>query len=271
MMSWGGQGAAGAWHDSSRGQDLRGHPTLLAAFGAEPRLGDGANLGGLLDANQDEVPRTFSTKAQQGLGGAGAPGGGGMDSALGGYGGWGNQLVLGGKNGQRSAVGSAGGLLGVAGPLTDRSSGFSGARGSGSSQSCWVTVFGFPGRMAAPVRQQLEALCGPVAEVLHGDGNFMHARFQSAQAANACLALNGQVLLGSLMVGCVPCAQSVLLSASGPEEVEQSSQWLNQGSLLGSQLPQGNRLAGSTGSPGQGPEVRRSGLFWRLLDHIFDI
>merc|ERR1719506_2067026 len=83
-----------------------------------------------------------------------------------------------------------------------------------SQDPSWVTVFGFPGRAAALVRQQLETLCGPVVEVQHGDGNFMHVRFQTAAAAQACLSHHGHTVLGKLMVGCVPCTSS-LVALSG--------------------------------------------------------
>eukprot|EP00434_Breviolum_minutum_P042600 symbB.v1.2.037927.t1/scaffold5742.1/size24057/2 len=38
--------------------------------------------------------------------------------------------------------------------------------GTTSGNPCWVTVFGFPGRAAAAIRQQLEAVCGPIVEVV---------------------------------------------------------------------------------------------------------
>ncbi|CAE7668322.1 Nup35, partial [Symbiodinium pilosum] len=80
-----------------------------------------------------------------------------------------------------------------------------------------VTVFGFPSRLAPAVRQQLEALCGPIVEVCYGDGNFVHVCFASSQAASACLGLNGQLLLAKVMVGCVPCTHAALLSGESAE------------------------------------------------------
>merc|ERR1719401_674016 len=74
----------------------------------------------------------------------------------------------------------------------------------GSGDACWVTVFGFPGRAASLVRQQLETQCGPIVKVRHGDGNYMHVRFHSVAAAGQCLALNGRQLVGKLLIGCVP-------------------------------------------------------------------
>lgn len=88
--------------------------------------------------------------------------------------------------------------------------------GGAGSDPCWVTVFGFPGRAALLVQQQLEALYGPVLEVCHGDGNFMHVRFHSTAAASACLALNGHALLGRLLIGCVPCTSAVVVEQPRP-------------------------------------------------------
>eukprot|EP00913_Durusdinium_trenchii_P034170 g31979.t1 len=86
-----------------------------------------------------------------------------------------------------------------------------------SGSASWVTVFGFPGRAASGVRQQLEAVCGPIVEVCYGEGNFMHVCFGSPQAASACLALNGQLLLGKIMVGCIPCTHAALLAGESEQ------------------------------------------------------
>merc|ERR1712007_177826 len=51
---------------------------------------------------------------------------------------------------------------------------------------------------------------GPIVEVCHGDGNFMHVRFRSAAAADACLAQNGRPILGKLLIGCVPCSSDLV-------------------------------------------------------------
>lgn len=88
--------------------------------------------------------------------------------------------------------------------------------GGAGGDPCWVTVFGFPGRAAHLVQQQLETLYGPVVEVCHGDGNFMHVRFHSAAAASACLALNGHALLGRVLIGCVPCTSAVVVEQPRP-------------------------------------------------------
>merc|ERR1719262_418460 len=109
-------------------------------------------------------------------------------------------------------MGGRGGLHGLGSGSTSPI-GMGGALPSGDP--CWVTVFGFPGRSAALVRQQLESRCGPVVEVRHGDGNFMHMRFQSASAASQCLAHNGRPLLGGVLIGCVPCTASIPAAAAG--------------------------------------------------------
>merc|ERR1719324_1540666 len=81
----------------------------------------------------------------------------------------------------------------------------------------WVTVFGYPGRAAALVRQQLESMCGPIVEVRHGDGNFMHVRFQTVAAARNCLSQHGHTVLGKLIVGCVPCTSGLADGGGRPE------------------------------------------------------
>jgi len=153
--------------------------------------------------------------------------------------GWGNNLML-HPTPQDSALGGLG-------------------AGTTSGNPCWVTVFGFPGRAAAAIRQQLEAVCGPIVEVCHGEGNFMHICFASSQAATACLALNGQLLLGKIMVGCIPCTHAALLAAGETDQQEllQRTATSNSG---GQFLPR----------PGR-PEVRRNGFLWRLLDQLFDL
>lgn len=131
---------------------------------------------------------------------------------------------------------------------------------------CWVTVFGFSGRSAALVRQQLESFCGPIVEVCHGDGNFMHVRFRSAAAANTCLSLNGHAILGKLLVGCVPCTAN-LGAMRGPQGLG-----AEEGPRLAAVQDEPKGLFG----PGQrgattAAQVHRAGFGWRLLDLLFDL
>jgi len=126
----------------------------------------------------------------------------------------------------------------------------------GQDQS-WVTVFGYPGRAAALVQQQLEALCGPIAEVRHGDGNFMHVRFQSVHAAQQCLSHHGHTVLGKLMIGCVPCTSTLLGTADqkAPDSSRRRELVEPEASIPRAPLPQ----------------VHRGNLLWRLLDLVFDV
>lgn len=147
---------------------------------------------------------------------------------------------------------------------------------------CWVTVFGFPGRAAQLVRQQLEALCGPIVEVRYGDGNFMHVRFHTATAASQCLAHNGHALLGKMLIGCIPCASALAngTGALGPADVSSDGAAMLDTGVLESEMRQraSGRFERSEGfsSMGRqrmkaGPHVVRFGLWWRILDLIFDI
>mmetsp|Transcript_16673 Transcript_16673/g.29182 ORF Transcript_16673/g.29182 Transcript_16673/m.29182 type:complete len:268 (+) Transcript_16673:43-846(+) len=257
------------WQQAPGARDnLRSNQTLLEAFGAEPgnlTLGPrGRADEAVATDGVDEVPRIFSMKEQPGFGGPllGAFRGpsssqdfGWTGSSTGfrfsGFDGWGQQhLLRPGRTGQAEGFSPGTGLI----------SGGGFGLGSGSGDPCWVTVFGFPGRMAAAVRQQLESLCGPILEVRHGEGNFMHVRFQGPQAASACLALNGQILLGQLMVGCVPCAHSALLACDSDAAEEDRGK--------GAAFPAGSIVPAY--GPG-GPQVRRGGLLWRLLDNLFGI
>eukprot|EP00933_Yihiella_yeosuensis_P023816 TRINITY_DN18518_c0_g1_i1.p1 TRINITY_DN18518_c0_g1~~TRINITY_DN18518_c0_g1_i1.p1 ORF type:complete len:320 (+),score=73.34 TRINITY_DN18518_c0_g1_i1:72-1031(+) len=314
--SWSGPLAGGRDH-------LRAHPALMEAFGAEPsRFGvsaEGASGRGVLTDTVssadgiDEIPKVFSLQAQQQrgqgslisssltgfgtgssslLGASGTTGGLSLHGGF--YGGSSSGANLHGSaygGGSRAGSSAFGGwgqehlLKGAVAVGSDTlCGGFSEGLGSGSSNDpCWVTVFGFPARMATAVRQQLEAVCGHIAEVCYGDGNFMHVRFQSPQAASACLALNGQTLLGKLMIGCTPCAHSVLLAASAGATGGLDSDEAEQRQRHWQQWPGGSGIASGghgamAGAPWSsaavgrdGPQVRRNGLFWRLLDHLFDI
>ncbi|CAJ1444373.1 unnamed protein product [Effrenium voratum] len=89
----------------------------------------------------------------------------------------------------------------------------------------------------------------------------MHVCFASCQAATACLALNGQLLLGKIMIGCIPCTHAALLAATG-DCLEQESVRAAPGTAYD--------LRQMSAGPGR-PEVRRNGLLWRMLDQLFDI
>eukprot|EP00930_Biecheleria_cincta_P071035 TRINITY_DN58595_c0_g1_i1.p1 TRINITY_DN58595_c0_g1~~TRINITY_DN58595_c0_g1_i1.p1 ORF type:complete len:246 (+),score=30.20 TRINITY_DN58595_c0_g1_i1:48-785(+) len=226
--------------------NLHGNQAFLEAFGADVGNVAGGSMsvrGAEAMATDEEIPRVFSMKEAAFQGGATAlRGGRGIDS-------WGQQHVLQAGRTRHHALVREGldspGLLG---------------------DSRWVTVFGFPGRMALAVRQQLESLCGPIAEVCHGDGNFMHVRFHNPQAASSCLTLNGQLLLGKLMVGCIPCAHSALLAASnGEREAQETDRYPGGvGGIAGPGIPP------AAMGPG-GPQVRRGALLWRVLDYLFDM
>lgn len=205
-----------------------------------------------------------------------------MDAKLGndfsGFGGGGRRVFSSG--GQGSLAGDLGELHFQGSSLGDDfASSLAGMGGAGAFQSletaalpygdpCWVTVFGFPGRATSLVRQQLEALCGPILEIRHGDGNFMHVHFHSAAAGNMCLAQNGRAILGGkLLIGCVPCTSGLVGAGQGMDESEEAETHLRpagQSSVVG--LP----WALSTG-PDPGPKVTRGGFFQRVLDMLFDI
>ncbi|CAK9070574.1 unnamed protein product [Durusdinium trenchii] len=185
--------------------------TLVEAFGGTtgPSGAGGSRVGTFDEAadEAEEIPRVFSLKGAGSSFGAGAnhtslP----SSQAFGAWPGassWGNHLLLHPTPSQEAGLPAFGSGLGNA-PM---------ASGSAS----WVTVFGFPGRAASGVRQQLEAVCGPIVEVCYGEGNFMHVCFGSPQAASACLALNGQLLLGKIMVGCIPCTHAALLAGESEQ------------------------------------------------------
>ncbi|CAE7213137.1 Nup35 [Symbiodinium sp. CCMP2592] len=239
------------------GRDLLTNPTLLEAFGGNSLgyQGGGASRVGapdeaMVEDGAEEVPKIFSMQALgSSVGVANTPAAAASAASqanwpirdvasFGGQGtGWGHSLLLHPPAQDRPGLGGS----------------EPGRIGTGS---CWVTVFGFPSRLASAVRQQLEAICGPIVEVCHGDGNFVHVCFASSQAANASLALNGQLLLGKLMVGCVPCTRAALFAEDGHCHEQE--------------VPPQASAAGLTLGPGR-PEVRRSGVVWRLLDQLFDI
>lgn len=284
MASWGTLGPG--WQYAAGGAtDARMPPKLFEAFGGDTsgwaaaregsafsRLGGSAGLpgsGGIAadataSAVEDEVPRVFSMKDSfnQGL-----------------------------QNGffQRGLSD-----FNNMGECSQQTLGMGGAVPSGDP--CWVTVFGWTGQQAAVVRQQLEALCGPVVEVRHGDGNFMHMRFHSASNASKCLAHNGRPLLGGVLIGCVPCAATPPCAASGMFGDEADLPSLGGmlgglggrggGSLGGSCMPpvssfSWNQLAGTqlAGAPpmypwrasSRGPQAQRGGMLHWLLDLLFDM
>eukprot|EP00418_Pyrodinium_bahamense_P063193 CAMPEP_0179084344 /NCGR_PEP_ID=MMETSP0796-20121207/38139_1 /TAXON_ID=73915 /ORGANISM="Pyrodinium bahamense, Strain pbaha01" /LENGTH=242 /DNA_ID=CAMNT_0020781767 /DNA_START=39 /DNA_END=767 /DNA_ORIENTATION=- len=242
MAAWG--SGVGAWQRAAAAQDAApARPVLFEERGADVRLDDGfggfAGRGGtasdLVGALVEEVPRVFSAKAHGGAAG---------DLGLAG------PSIAGGFGGPCAARALATGALPGGDPR-------------------WVTIFGFPGRAAALVRQQLEALCGPIVEVCHGDGNFAHVRFHSSAAADACLAQNGRALLGKLLVGCVPCNSGLVGSGD---------QGVGEGEEVGLPPPPlravGLAPAGAStlwAGSAQGPKVTRGGLLGRFLDLIFDI
>jgi len=209
---------------------------------------------------EDDMPRSFSVKDQ-----------------LGGFGFGADDFVVGGL-----------------GDIPMRSSPSAGMTPHGDAlygDPCWVTVFGFPGRSASLVRQQLETLCGPIVEVRHGDGNYMHVRFHSAAAAAQCLALNGRQVLGKLLIGCVPrtsglAADNLSMRSDGGGDIGGLGQPPIAG-RAGALLSPGTSSFDAYGSDGgpptgpraampappavRGPLVKRGGLWRSLLDLIFDI
>mmetsp|Transcript_23160 Transcript_23160/g.66803 ORF Transcript_23160/g.66803 Transcript_23160/m.66803 type:complete len:244 (+) Transcript_23160:87-818(+) len=243
MAGWG--SLAPSWQHSTGAADgTRAHPQLFEAFGANRKPGDnfggfGGGAGAFADATDglaDEIPRVFSMKSPSILAG---------NADLAGPGAWASPVGL---------VGAAGAGALVAGTPA-------------CGDPCWVTVFGFPGRTSAQVRQQLEAICGPILEVCHGDGNFMHVRFHSASAASTCLAQNGRAILDRLLIGCVPCTSGLIGSEAmmgEPEEPELGPRPALQPATAGAPW---SLSAGAV----QGPKVVRGGALWRLLDLLFDI
>eukprot|EP00929_Paragymnodinium_shiwhaense_P069722 TRINITY_DN35179_c0_g1_i1.p1 TRINITY_DN35179_c0_g1~~TRINITY_DN35179_c0_g1_i1.p1 ORF type:complete len:249 (+),score=69.43 TRINITY_DN35179_c0_g1_i1:113-859(+) len=142
----------------------------------------------------------------------------------------------------------------------------------------WVTVFGFPGRAANIVQERLAALCGPIVDVKYGEGNFIHVQFSSSAAAAQCLAQNGQPLVGSLIIGCVPCSSEMAAGGGGraPAASRAGAATLDMdaGGLLG---PGGGPAAGPRAAPPvplvakQAQPAGGGGLLWKFLAIIFDI
>lgn len=247
MATWGSLGDS--WQNATGAPERASlHPTLFAAFGRDVRLAD--DVGGFAGGNRnnvfadstsmltEEVPRVFSMQSHGNFGG---------DSNF--------QSVDHGAGFLGMGMGTSPSMVTSALPSGDQ---------------CWVTVFGFPGRTATLVRQQLETLCGPIVEVYHGDGNFMHIRFQNASAANTCLAHNGHAILGKLLIGCVPCASGL---RAMDEAREGESICKSDGSLSNGGWP-GSRRFRSPLAPvvvRPGPEIKTNGFIWRLLDLIFDL
>mmetsp|Transcript_43837 Transcript_43837/g.124102 ORF Transcript_43837/g.124102 Transcript_43837/m.124102 type:complete len:245 (-) Transcript_43837:146-880(-) len=244
MATWGALGSS--WQNAAGAPERASlHPTLFEAFGRDVRVADDPNNYArgscshvFADSSSmivEEVPRVFSMESHRNFGG---------DATF-------QSADFGSGMGARTSPSIVTGTLPAGDP-------------------CWVTVFGFPGRTATLVRQQLETLCGPIAEVYHGDGNFMHVRFQSPSAANTCLAHNGHAILGKLLIGCVPCASG--LRAMG-EANDGESMFKFDGPPSAGVLPGSGRftspLAHVVSRPG--PEVKTNGFIWRLLDLIFDL
>eukprot|EP00747_Dinoflagellata_sp_TGD_P166332 gnl/TRDRNA2_/TRDRNA2_188964_c0_seq1.p1 gnl/TRDRNA2_/TRDRNA2_188964_c0~~gnl/TRDRNA2_/TRDRNA2_188964_c0_seq1.p1 ORF type:complete len:262 (-),score=41.33 gnl/TRDRNA2_/TRDRNA2_188964_c0_seq1:147-932(-) len=260
MVTWGSLG--GSWqYAAGVPSNASVHPKLFEAFGAGPpaplSAGSGSRYGGtdvptFNDAAasslaEDEVPRTFSMKAQLG--------------SVGGGGGLLRSGASGGSAVQPSALLVGDGLAGAL-PYGDPS---------------WVTVFGFPGRAASLVRQQLETLCGPIVEVRYGDGNFMHVRFHSVAAANQCLAHHGHAVLGKLLIGCIPCTSSLVGASGGASAAREAEDNLGQPGSSSAWTGAGewDTGAGRFANPSvQGaalaPQVTRGGLLWRILDMLLD-
>eukprot|EP00928_Gymnodinium_smaydae_P025577 TRINITY_DN20321_c0_g1_i1.p1 TRINITY_DN20321_c0_g1~~TRINITY_DN20321_c0_g1_i1.p1 ORF type:complete len:305 (-),score=43.43 TRINITY_DN20321_c0_g1_i1:117-1031(-) len=304
MATWGSLG--GAWQcaagasagaKSNRGLheafglEVHGADMARSRFHADYALPANAQVSdGLVD---DEVPRVFSMQSQLTAAGGGFPVGFADASSL-----------VGGL-GAGSAGALAGGIFSAAAGRSSMHSLAGGAAGPASSHDpCWVTVFGFPARTSSMVRQQLETLCGPIVEVVHGDGNFMHVRFHSAEAAAACLAQNGRAVLGKLLFGCVPCTAGLAAAAGDcTSSVQAADAPLNRratGGAVGDSLlsppharegdwqssaadvvdtglgfgggpPRGPRAALAPPLASSGPPVSRGGVVWRLLDLLFDI
>jgi len=290
MATWGSYG--GAWQYAvGANSNSNVHPKLAEAFGRDASAFQRSTYGSRLDPGLNrgfsdelteaaspelEVPRVFSMKqsAQDGAFSGGAPPGGGNDFM--------------GASRFGMAIGAA-----AAAPCM----------APGSVNPCmdphWVTVFGFPGRAAVVVRQQLETLCGPILDVIQEDGNFMHVRFQNVSSANQCLAHHGHAILGKLYIGCVQCTSTRLGASSGlagetREELDlrrrESSVTPSVASFAG--LPAGPGGPGSGGAAfgqngggcwlnGRGgpagygnqapPQIRKGGIFCRVLDALFDI
>lgn len=281
MATWGALG--GAWQYAARAPgDERVNPRLFEAFGSDlgsfDTSGNGASgfgFGGPVrgplrsgyDPNpsdlEEEVPRVFSMKG------------------------------ISGADFMASQLGS--GLEASSGMRTGASATSSTMYGD----PCWVTVFGFSGPSSTIVRQQIETMCGPIVEVRHGNGNYMHIRFSSDSAANRCLALNGRALQLPMglashrhLIGCVPCTESL---TGGPGDTTA----VGDESAMEAEMPFAARPFGPAFDPNEngfyglkpagsgewntarvgsfwlpwrrGPQVRRDGLLWRILDVLFDI
>eukprot|EP00927_Polykrikos_kofoidii_P062435 TRINITY_DN57249_c0_g1_i1.p1 TRINITY_DN57249_c0_g1~~TRINITY_DN57249_c0_g1_i1.p1 ORF type:complete len:280 (+),score=62.71 TRINITY_DN57249_c0_g1_i1:132-971(+) len=279
MATWGTLGGAWQYAAGAEGTD-RANLKLCEAFGANIQypgadLFDKAPFAGAVrtdpaNALADEVPRIFSMKAQPGGGLAGdtpatlqRPAGG---DAIAGFGGGGLGGGIGGAIGGGLGGGLGGGgfmdVTGLRPPVASREGG----------ASCWVTVFGFAGRSESLVRQQLETHCGPILQVVHGDGNSMHLRFHTSAAASQCLALNGRSLMNKIIIGCVPCTASFIdgRAEAGASAPAGGEEWSDAYGHVGGP-PTGPRSAPPPPPAARGPRVQRGNLVWRMLDLIFDI
>eukprot|EP00450_Noctiluca_scintillans_P006195 CAMPEP_0194486580 /NCGR_PEP_ID=MMETSP0253-20130528/7171_1 /TAXON_ID=2966 /ORGANISM="Noctiluca scintillans" /LENGTH=243 /DNA_ID=CAMNT_0039326681 /DNA_START=15 /DNA_END=746 /DNA_ORIENTATION=+ len=243
MATWSALG--GGWQNAAGVGEGRAHPKLFEAFGAGPR-------------STGFSPETATFGGATAPFGAGIPGP--METSMG------DEVPRAFSMKTDANFGSNYSF--PAGSFTD-----SGVAPS-SGDPCWVTVFGFPGRVATLVRQQLEMLCGPIMEVRQGDGNFVHVRFCNASAARQCLAHNGHAISGKLLIGCVPCTDVSLGTDSVESDAPMAPQW--QGvSRYGSEWPtpwaEHGRYQSVSPVMVQGPQMRRSSFLWRLVDIIFDI
>lgn len=73
----------------------------------------------------------------------------------------------------------------------------------------WVTVFGFPPAAASAVLAQFSQLGHIVEHRFPGQGNWVNLCYQTRLDARRALSYNGKVLPSHVMVGVLPCRDSV--------------------------------------------------------------
>jgi len=82
----------------------------------------------------------------------------------------------------------------------------------------WLTVFGFPQEAIASVRQYIEQKMNCSITVRTAEGNFMHVRMPTVESYHKCLALNGEMLFGNLVIGVMACRQTDMLEGTTAEQ-----------------------------------------------------
>jgi len=84
--------------------------------------------------------------------------------------------------------------------------------------SKWLTVWGFPQQAMTSVRQYLESNLKCNMHVRIEEGNWMHIRLPTPEAYHQCLAMNGDVLFGKVMIGVQVCRTAHILDGTDTDK-----------------------------------------------------